>query len=363
MVRSVRGSGRRLVLASAALAALVAGELGCRAVLDLEEGILVTDGANDGAIDGAIDTGATDTDATDTSSGTDTGPPDPRILTFFAAAPDQPATWLCFVRFENAGDEKGKAPIAQYGPWDRSGAGFAYGDVARLQADAALDALLGAAHTFVFALDTKPSSCSAAWATANKARSKPLAVPTGASFAIASTGCAGGGQDGNCGATGNNLALSVHPLDGTSPAAGKLAFQVLNLSHFAGTGGGGGPPSFQNADVYLQPMNGSSAVGTSIQIAGNPSASSFGVLSPRVQIDPPAGTSDPLVVVMKHLDSPCIVVPGSPGCPGVPLPLEQAATPDPSRKLGPASYVVAFSGGPQAPGVGTLKSFLARVRP
>jgi hypothetical protein len=58
---------------------------------------------------------------------------------------------------------------------------------------------------------------------------------------------------GECGTVGKNLEIALQKLDPVDKGAGKMGVQFLHLSEFPGATGL--IPSFQNVDIYVQPMN------------------------------------------------------------------------------------------------------------
>ncbi len=335
-----------------------------------------------------VDTGTPDTTKTDTGTppgdtsvptdtaegGTDTAPPPAdRQVTMIFAQPDNPATglYVCLGGFTGTADPATiDAPSAAVGPAGIPNdpkdltkgfkSGFTYGSafpfpVNDVKAQVALKSLTVVAY-FV---ETKPADCAAAWKDVKGDTKRWFKVDAGTinkgeSWGLLLDGCktpatTNAALPGICGdatATTDNRTFTLKKLDisKTAPTAG-FEVQLWHASQFPGVTGA--LPSFQNIDVYIQPMKAGTtadagpgdtgdagdadadaiadaaetappkdeAAGLPIKIAGGIKDLDLGALT-----DVAAVAGDPtkaLFVIQPAGSAYCL---GTAGCPAVPVP-------------------------------------------
>ena len=280
-------------------------------------------------------TGGGDSGGGDTTDSSETPPPAPdRKVTFVFASPDTPPQFMCLGGFAGdplAADKPTKAlgPFGIPDPADptKLKAGFGFGAVVPYPVtDPLVKAALSSLSVVAYFSDTDPSAggsttaCSDAWAAAKTDATKYFPVPkgkvvAGTSWMLALTGCKSAPTDasGTCPAT-PNFAYDFQQLDLTDPATfagdgtgAKAGLQFMHASNF---------PYFDGVDVYIQPMSaptsdaGADADGGTATPAGPPikiaDNAKFGDFSaPAAGVAPKGDPDSALLVLVKHLTTPC----------------------------------------------------------
>lgn len=335
-------------------AGLAFGAPGCRAVLDLEPGVLVGG-------DAAVDTGPGD-------GGVDAPVGSGRRLAYVQASPDSPPLVPCAAIFPSLTvlETGGEAELIQ--PFEPA-AGLTFGGTAIVPVTGALDtALGGGSRAVLLYFAPSDSGCKNAIAlargdvkrrvVANAGRVKP-----GMTEAIVAMGCIkpGSGANGECGtASGIGFDVRGYDVPGVDPGAGRVHVQFLNASPFVNTGSG--PPSFANLDAYLQAFKGPTSVEGPVAIAVEGTA--YQALKPAspVAIGPAAGGGTYSLAVTAHGQAVCPSAPGTaPTCPSVTLPL-LPPTNDPSATLDSGHHVLLVLTGSPLGSPPNLKGIMVGMR-
>lgn len=311
-----------------------------------------------------------DTNVTETSDA-DAGPapPDRRINVLFAR-PDEPPLYVClgvFIATPVDGgvvDPSTKSPIGANGPFGIPNdpkdptkglkSGFPYGfgfGVTIGPADAAAAPLSSPGLQAVgYFLETDPGitdpkACEKAWDSVKGDRKRWFAVPpatakANTSSTLALVGCKAPSATGECGAatSGDSRDFVLAAMDFKDPTTftgggtKKFGVQFMNLTQFAGVAGA--VPSFQNVDVYIQPMNAPTSdagadadggtatpAGTPIPIAGVGGATGVSykdLITPAVGVALGGDPNEAIFLLTPHGTAPC--TPGTAGCATIPIP-------------------------------------------
>jgi hypothetical protein len=349
---------------------------------DNDSGVTITDSgvADSHKVDSQTETTPETSSETTTESGSDgdtaeTPPPVPdRRVNVLFARPDEPAGGLyaCLGAFPSTitdpSTHTASEMISAQGPvgipndpTDPSKgfkSGFTHGSVFPLvvnKGDLAASAL--DLFTVVgYFLDhdpttaTPPSTCKAEWDTAKADTHRWLTIPKGTiksgdSFMLALVGCnsPAGGSTGECGGAtaGDSRAFIAKTVQTTDPATftgtgtAKFGVQFLNTTQFSPAPT---PPTFQDVDVYILPMNAPAdpdagpdadggsptPAGTPIPIAGGPAATA-GVkfkdfVDPAVGVALAGDPNEAIFLIAPHGTDLTSCTPGAPTCPIIPLP-------------------------------------------
>jgi hypothetical protein len=328
---------------------------GCRAVLDLEPGVLVTGDTGDGGVGDAKD------------SGVDAPPTNGRRLAYVQASPDSPPLVPCAAIFPSMSvlDGGGDADLIQ--PFEPA-SGLTFGGTAVVPVNGDLDAALGGPRAVMFYFAPADSGCKNAIGLArgdNKRRvvANPGRVKPGMTEAIVAMGCIkpGPGSNGECGmGTGISFDVRGYDVPSADPGPGRVHVQFLNASPFVNTGSG--PPSFTNLDAYLQAFKGTSTVGGPVTISVEGTGYQALKPLPPAVVDPaPAGAVHSLAVT-AHGQPVCPSSPGTPPtCSTVTLPLI-VPTNDPSASLDVGHHVLLVLTGSPLGSPPNLKGIMVGMR-